>query len=214
MEGIFISVEGPDGAGKSTVVQGLVSLLEASFKKQVLQTREPGGSMIAEEIREVILNPDFGMMDDRTEALLYAASRRQHVMEKILPALEQGQIVLCDRFLDSSLAYQGNARGIGIENVLKINEFSIEGLRPDITIYLDVEAEVGLKRIHEKRTHQAKDRLELEEITFHRKVREGYQKVIEMEPDRFIQIDASLSEEEVLSHAWDALFKRLAEIEK
>lgn len=212
MRGKFITVEGPDGAGKSSVVKGLKPLLEEYTKQPVIVTREPGGSEIAEEIRSLLLNPAYTTMDDRTEALLYAASRRQHVMEKILPALNEGKIILCDRFVDSSLAYQGNARGIGMENVWKINQFAIENLRPDVTIYLEVDAETGLNRIQNVKSNRTKDRLELEEITFHQKVQEGYEKIIQEQNGRFLRIDASLSQAEVLENTWEELHKRLAKL--
>lgn len=212
MRGKFITVEGPDGAGKSSVVKGLKPLLEEYTNQSIIVTREPGGSVIAEEIRSLLLNPEHKKMDDRTEALLYAASRRQHVMEKILPALNEGKIVLCDRFVDSSLAYQGNARGIGIENVWKINKFAIEDLKPDITIYLEVDAETGLNRIQHVKSNRTKDRLELEEIAFHQKVQEGYEKIIQKQSSRFLRIDASLPQEDVLKNTWAKLNKRLAKL--
>lgn len=212
VKGTFITVEGPDGAGKSSIVKGLKPLLEEYMNQLVIVTREPGGSNIAEEIRAILLNPEHTTMDDRTESLLYAASRRQHVIEKILPALNEGKIVLCDRFVDSSIAYQGNARGIGVDKVWKINEFAIENLRPDITIYLDVDAETGLNRIQDVKSNRIKDRLELEEITFHQKVQEGYEKIIQEQSDRFLRIDASLPKVEVLKNTWEALSKRLANL--
>jgi len=212
VKGKFITVEGPDGAGKSSIVKGLKPLLEEYTKQTVIVTREPGGSDIAEKIRSIVLNPEYTAMDDRTESLLYAASRRQHVIEKILPALNEGKIVLCDRFVDSSIAYQGNARGIGVDEVWEINEFAIEDLRPDITIYLEVDAETGLNRIQDVKSNRVKDRLELEEITFHQKVQRGYEAIIRKQNDRFLKIDASLPKEEVLKNAWAALSKRLAKL--
>lgn len=212
MQGKFITVEGPDGAGKTSVVKGLKPLLEEYTDQSIVVTREPGGSNIAEEIRSLLLNPEHIAMDDRTEALLYAASRRQHVMEKILPALNDGKIVLCDRFVDSSLAYQGNARGIGMEDVWKINKFAIENLKPDVTIYLEVDAETGLNRIQNVESNRTKDRLELEEIAFHQKVQEGYEKIIQEQDDRFLRVDARLSQEEVLKNTWEKLYKRLAKL--
>jgi dTMP kinase len=148
-------------------------------------------------------------MDDRTEALLLAAGRRQHVVEKINPALQRGDIVLCDRFVDSSIAYQGQARGIGIKEVKAINEFAIEGLRPDLTIYLDVDAEVGLNRIKDKNSNRTQDRLELEEVAFHEEVRKGYLALIEAEPNRFVTVDASQSEEKVFEDVWKIVKARI-----
>ncbi|HLQ75618.1 MAG TPA: dTMP kinase [Alloiococcus sp.] len=213
MKGIFITIEGPDGAGKSSVIEAIKPKLEGYFNKPIIQTREPGGSPIAEKIRELILDINHSEMDDRTESLLYAASRRQHVVEKIRPALERGDIVLCDRFVDSSLAYQGAGRELSIEKVWKINEFAIEDLRPDLTLYLDVEAEVGLNRIADKRSNRKKDRLELEDISFHNKVREGYQTLIKKHPERFIVIDANQPKDLVAREAWNLLVEQLAEID-
>lgn len=129
-KGLFVTLEGPEGSGKSTIIKMIEEDLNKS-KIEYVSTREPGGIDIAEQIREVILNKSNTAMDKRTEALLYAASRRQHMAEKVIPALEDGKIVICDRFIDSSLAYQGYARGIGMDEVMKINEFAIEGYMPD-----------------------------------------------------------------------------------
>ena len=138
--GIY-KTEGPEGAGKTTIIQKLVASLE-SFRIDVVQTREPGGIKISEQIRQIILDKNNTDMDAHTEALLYAAARRQHLADKVLPALQEGAIVLCDRFIDSSLAYQGHARGLGIEQVYSINQFAIQGLMPDLTIYFDIEPRV------------------------------------------------------------------------
>lgn len=211
MEGLFITIEGPDGAGKSSLVKRLNAAIVSQTKRPLVMTREPGGSEIAEEIREIILNPVHTKMDARTEALLLAAGRRQHVVEKIRPALDRGDIVLCDRFVDSSIAYQGKARGIGMDEVRAINEFAIEGLKPDATLYLDVEAHIGLARIMDKKSNRAQDRLELEEVTFHDKVREGYKEIIAQDPDRFEIIDASQDEETVYQQAWEKIRSLISE---
>ncbi|MFI8578158.1 dTMP kinase [Rossellomorea aquimaris] len=199
-KGLFITVEGPEGAGKSTILTELYNrLLQEGFN--VIQTREPGGISIAEQIREVILNTGNTEMDKRTEALLYAAARRQHLVEKVIPALEEGKIVICDRFIDSSLAYQGNARGIGMEEVMNINQFAIEDKMPDLTLYFDIDPEEGLKRIA-KHNGREVNRLDLESVDFHTRVREGYQKLIKQYPDRIQVIDASQSKEAVFGAAY------------
>jgi dTMP kinase len=146
-------------------------------------------------------------MDDRTEALLYAAARRQHLVEKIWPALEANKIVLCDRFVDSSLAYQGAGRGIGMEEVAKINEFAIEGTTPDVTLYLDVDSDTGLQRIMKNRTNQI-DRLDSEGLQFHQKVRHAYLKLADANPDRIIKIDARKRLDEVVKDCFYELLTR------
>lgn len=193
-KGYFITFEGPDGSGKTTITKNVVEKL-SEMGIDVVLTREPGGIEIAEQIRKVILDPSNISMDSRTEALLYAASRRQHLVEKVIPALKENKVVICDRFLDSSLAYQGNARGLGIDSILGINEFAINGLYPDLTIYLDISAEGGIERVNSRR--EEKDRLDAESIEFHKKVVEGYQKVIERFKDRIKVVDASNSIEQV-----------------
>ncbi|MGE6756122.1 dTMP kinase [Rossellomorea sp. NPDC071047] len=199
-KGLFITVEGPEGAGKSTILTKIFNrLLQDGF--DVIQTREPGGISIAEQIREVILNTGNTEMDKRTEALLYAAARRQHLVEKVIPALAEGKIVICDRFIDSSLAYQGNARGIGMEEVMNINQFAIEDKMPDLTLYFDIDPEEGLKRIA---IHNGREvnRLDLESVDFHTRVREGYLKLIKQYPDRIQVVDASQSKEAVFGDAY------------
>ena len=172
-EGLFIVFEGCDGSGKTTISQGVYNkLLELEYP--VIYTREPGGIDISEQIRDIILDPQNTTMDDRTEALLYAASRRQHLIEKVLPAIEDNKIVICDRFVYSSLVYQGYARGIGVDEVWKINDFAIEGRLPSRTIFLDIKPEVGLARISNR---EFKDRLDQESISFHSRVYDGYKEI-------------------------------------
>ena len=202
----FITFEGGEGSGKTTLIKKLVSDLQDSGYK-VLQTREPGGSKIAEDIRSVILNVENTKMDYRTEALLYAASRRQHLKEVILPALEKGYLVICDRYLDSSLAYQGYARGLGIDEVYNINLYATAGLLPDLTILIDEEAEVGLKRICANNRDQ--NRLDLEKIDFHNKVREGYLKVLEKFPNRIVKVNGNQTIDEVYSDVLKVVKERL-----
>ncbi|MNI23930.1 Thymidylate kinase [compost metagenome] len=193
--GLLITLEGGEGSGKTTVIQQLAAALD-EWGVSYMTTREPGGIDIAEQIRSLILNPANTAMDGRTEALLYAAARRQHLVEKVEPALEKGITVLCDRFIDSSLAYQGHARGLGIEEVLSINSFATNGKMPDLTFYMDIEPEIGLARIAAGQGREI-NRLDLEGIDFHRQVREGYQIVARKYPERIRIIDASGSKEEV-----------------
>lgn len=212
MQGLFITVEGPDGAGKSTLIQRLEKKLLEELTVPLVRTREPGGSEIAEKIREVILDPKNTAMDDRTEALLYAASRRQHIMEKIKPSLAEGKVVLCDRFVDSSIAYQGAGRGIGVEEVATLNRFATEDLTPDITLYLDVDAQVGLNRIASKNSNREKDRLELEAISFHNRVRNAYKVLLIKHPERIQLIDASQNADDVFNDAWKVVQEKIQEI--
>lgn len=201
----FITFEGGEGSGKSTVMKDVATRLTKEGYKLVL-TREPGGTPIAEEIRNVILDKDNTKMDPRTEALLYAASRRQHLVEKIWPALERGEIVLCDRYLDSSLAYQGGARGLGVDEVLSINMFATEGEYPDLTLLFDLEPEEGLKRI-EKNKGREVNRLDLEKLEFHKKVRDNFHALAKKYSTRYIIIDAS----KPLSEVEDEVYKIIKE---
>lgn len=189
-KGLFITFEGVDGSGKTSVITGVSNLLKENGYTDFIITREPGGSKISEDIRNIILDKNNIEEDIRTEALLYAASRRQHLFDIVLKKLEEGINVISDRYIDSSLAYQGYARGIGIDNVLKINEFAIDGLFPDLTIYLDLDPKIGLERINQGR-QEKKDRLDNEKLNFHQKVYEGYQIIKEMYKDRFYTVDAS-----------------------
>ncbi|AEH46106.1 dTMP kinase [Parageobacillus thermoglucosidasius] len=209
MKGRFFSFEGPEGAGKTTMIAMLESFLrEKGF--DVLATREPGGVRIAEEIRSIILNPAHTEMDGRTEALLYAAARRQHLLEKIIPAVKSGKIVLCDRFIDSSLAYQGFARELGMDEILQINQFAIDGYFPTLTIYFDIDPKIGLERI-QKNKQREMNRLDMENLSFHYKVREGYLKLAKRFSDRIITIDASKSVDEVFAMTVAAIMDRIGE---
>lgn len=210
MKGYFVSFEGPDGAGKSTVLKEVLAEIGPKLKTQYLVTREPGGSKIAEKIRNIILDPANDKMDAKTEALLYAAARSQHVEEIIKPALNEGKVVFSDRFVDSSLAYQGQGRDLGIEKVKQINDFATDKLDPDLTFFLDVAPEVGLSRIKKLRPDQ-EDRLEQEDIAFHKKVYDGFLKVIKMYPERFVVIDATQPIDQVVDQVVTALKKRLPE---
>lgn len=210
MNGLFITIEGPDGAGKTSVLEVLYPKLQIKARKQLMKTREPGGSPIAEKIRRIILDPRNEKMDERTEALLYAASRRQHLVEKILPALEAGKIVLCDRFVDSSLAYQGAGRRIGVPAIAQINDFAIEGTTPDFTLYLDVDSDTGLRRIQANRPDQL-DRLDTESLEFHQRVRHAYLRLVDENPGRIAKINARMSLEEVVQSSVDAIVSRFPE---
>lgn len=194
-KGLFITLEGGDGSGKTTVMREMEQVLREQ-KVEFITTREPGGIEIAEKIRDIILDPQHTAMDARTEALLYAASRRQHLAEKVEPLLEQGTTVLCDRFLDSSLAYQGYARGLGMDEVLEINLFATKGRFPDLTFYLDITPEAGLARITSSQSREV-NRLDMESLHFHQKVREGYLLIAKMYPERIRIVDASRSKEQV-----------------
>lgn len=202
--GLFITIEGPDGAGKTTVLNELFPRLQMIAKKEIIKTREPGGVLIAEKIRQIILNPDHRQMDERTEALLYAAARRQHLVEVIMPALNEGKIVICDRFVDSSLTYQGAGRRIGMKEIAQINEFATEGLEPDFTLYLDVDSDTGLRRIQNHRKQDV-DRLDLEGLEFHQRVRHAYLKLAEENPVRIHRIDAKMSLQEVVESSYSAI---------
>ncbi len=204
---LFVTFEGGEGSGKSTVLKRVDALLREEGYETVL-SREPGGTPISEEIRNVILDRKNTNMDPRTEALLYAASRRQHLVEKIWPALKEGKIVLCDRFLDSSLAYQGGARGLGIDEILKVNEYATEGTLPDLTILFDIEPEKGLARIAANQGREV-NRLDLEKISFHEGVRATFQSLAKRFPDRYVVIDASQPLENVVSDAYKAIKSRL-----
>lgn len=200
---MFITFEGPDGSGKSTIIKKVYDfLIEKGF--DVIKTREPGGSPIAEKIRELILDTENTKMSYRAEALLYAASRAQHLEETILPALNDNKIVLCDRFLLSSLAYQGVGRDLGIEDVRKVNEFAINGLMPDFVLFFDVDPIITLKR---KSSLDTADRLEKEDNYFHRRVYNGYKEILNSEKNIEI-IDATDSVDGVFNQCLDVLRRR------
>ncbi len=200
----FITLEGPEGSGKTTISKLLTARLE-ELGYQVVLTREPGGINISEQIRNIILNKENVNMDYRTEALLLAAARRQHLVEKVKPALDENKIVICDRFIDSSLAYQGYARGIGIDEVYELNKFAIEGFMPTKTLFFDIDYTIGLKRIHEN--NREVNRLDLEGNRFHKRVYDGYQEVIKKYPERFEIVDASRTVAEVLESSLEIILK-------
>lgn len=204
---MFITFEGPDGSGKSTIIKKVYEkLINDGF--DIVLTREPGGTPIAEKIRDIILDNSNVALDARTEALLYAASRRQHLVEKIRPALKEGKIVLCDRFLDSSLAYQGGGRNLGVQNVLNINLFATENTYPDLTLFFDIDPELGLKRVSQDKKRVA-DRLDNENENFHEKVYSTFKEIVNKNSQRIITIDASKSIEEVTECAYRTIKEKL-----
>ena len=206
-KGFLVSLEGPEGAGKTSVLEALIPVLE-DRGVEVLTTREPGGVLIGEKIREVILDPSHTEMDPKTELLLYIASRRQHLVEKVLPALAAGKLVIMDRFIDSSVAYQGFGRGLDIEAIDWLNEFATDGLKPDLTLYFDIEVEEGLARIAANSDREI-NRLDMEGLNLHRKVRQGYLSLLEKEADRIVKIDASLPLDQVIANTQQLLFDRM-----
>ncbi len=196
LAGTFITFEGGEGSGKTTIAKKVKGILQQEGYHVIL-TREPGGVEIAEKIRDIIHNKKYTNMDIKTEALLYAASRRQHLVEKIIPALERGDIIICDRYVDSSLVYQGIARGIGIDEVYQMNLFATENILPKRTIFFDIKPEEGLKRIAKNKNREV-NRLDLESLDFHQKVYDGYLKICDKFPERIVKIDARLDIENVL----------------
>ena len=204
---MFITLEGPEGSGKTSVMKEVIARLrQEGFV--IEETREPGGTAIAEQIRQVILNKENIKLDPRAEALLLAASRRQNLVEKIWPALKAGKIVICDRFIDSSLAYQGGARGLGIEPVLNINLFATESSYPQLTLLFDIPPELGLQRIAANANREI-NRLDLEQLSFHQKVRNTYLTLAKRFKDRYVVIDASLPLPTVIENTYKAIHQRL-----
>ena len=201
--GSFITLEGCEGSGKSTQLKLLREYFDRE-EKSVIFTREPGGTPISEKLREIILDKDNSEMTAETEAILYASSRVQHLQEKILPSLENGLTVICDRYIDSSFAYQAYARGLGMEFVAKINSFALEKGMPDITIFFDISPDDAFKR---KGGADLNDRLEITGIEFHRKVYEGYKSLCEEFPSRIKRIDAKKSVEEIFEEVINIIKK-------
>lgn len=206
MAGTFISFEGPDGAGKTSVLRAIVARLQPVLGERLLLTREPGGTgnKIAEAIRDLVLDPANTEMDKKAEALLYAASRRQHLVQTILPALAADKVVITDRYVDSSIAYQGGGREIGTDAVTAINDFAIEGMMPTATVYLDIRPEVGLNRIQTTRQDEV-NRLDVEALSFHQRVSEAYHALAAKDPERFLIIDAEQNLDAVIADTWAAL---------
>ena len=204
---MFITIEGPEGSGKSTATETVINRLR-ELGYDVVKTREPGGTPISEQIRNVILDKENKTMDGRTEALLYAAARRQHLVEKVWPAVKEGKIVICDRYIDSSLAYQGGARNLGIDNIVDINMFATENTWPVLTLLFDIDPQIGLARIAANANREV-NRLDLEKLDFHNKVRNTFLELAKRYPERFVIIDASKSREEVADATLKAMLSRI-----
>ena len=210
MLGFFITLEGVEGSGKTTIARELITkLIDDGF--EVLYTREPGGNVIAESIRNVILDRKHTDMEGRCEALLYAAARRQHLIDVINPALANGKVVICDRFIDSSVAYQGYGREIGADIVWDINKFAIEGMLPSLTVFLDLDPEIGLARIAKDDKREV-NRLDLEHLNFHQKVYKGYMAQIKKHPERIKAINANRDVKAVVTSVYDLVKAELTKI--
>ncbi|MBQ6383476.1 MAG: dTMP kinase [Clostridia bacterium] len=207
--GFFVSMEGLDGSGKGTQLELLADLLDR-FGFEVQRSREPGGSPIGEKIRDVLLDPANREMTAETEAMLYAASRAQHVREVIRPAVAEGRLLLCDRFADSSIAYQGGGRELGVDAVLDINRPAIDGTWPDVTIYLDIDHRRALAR---RVAASEPDRMEQEAESFHARVEAAYHELISRDPERFVTVNAEQSREEIAEEIRRRVLPRLMEAE-
>ncbi|WP_331654333.1 dTMP kinase [Mogibacterium timidum] len=190
-KGIFITLEGPDGSGKSTQVENIKEFFTKAGR-DVVVSREPGGTPISEKLRGIVLDADHSEMDDVTEMFIYAAARAQHVAEKIKPALESGAVVVCDRFVDSSIAYQGYGRGLG-DQVEEVNRYATSGLEPNVTFFMDLDPEIGRSRIGK----DVRDRLEQQKMDFHYRVYEGYKALAAKYPERIMRIDAAKTIDEI-----------------
>ncbi len=197
----FVSFEGIEGSGKSTQIARLAQRVGS----RALATREPGGTAIGASIRELLLDPANRSMDATTELLLYFADRAQHVVERVRPALAEGRLVLCDRYVQSSLAYQGFGRGLPLARIRQLAEIATGGLQPDVIVLLDLPVEVGLGRVGRR---GGRDRLEREVVAFHERVRHGFLSLLAEEPSRWLRLDASLAEESVFGQLWAGLAAR------
>lgn len=206
---MFITFEGPEGSGKSTQIQRVAAWYRESGRECVV-TKEPGGTPISDRIRAIVLDSAAAGMDAMTELLLYAASRRQHVVEVIRPALERGLVVFCDRYTDATLAYQGYGRRLDLGRLQTLNQWATDGLAPDLTLLFDIDEETGLERAHARNAEMAVDegRFEAEDLRFHRRVREGYLALEKAEPNRFAIVDAHGTIDEVFARTIDTLRAR------
>jgi dTMP kinase len=203
-KGLFITFEGGEGSGKTSIITRLVPMLE-KLGQNVLTSREPGGVKIAEDIRNIILNPENTQMCYETEALLFAASRMQHLREKVIPALESGKLVICDRYLDSSLVYQGYSRGLGFEKVMQVNAFALEYM-PEKTFFIDVKPSVGLERL---KGREKCDRLDKEKLEFHDKIYQGYKELARLYPNRIVTINGERDIEEIVLDIYNQILSLL-----
>ncbi|GAB3543563.1 hypothetical protein GCM10027403_37950 [Arthrobacter tecti] len=205
--GMFIAFEGGDSAGKSTQAARLAEVLDAEGHT-VLRTREPGGTEIGEKLRSLVLDHGQGHIDPRTEALIFAAARAAHVHQVIMPALERGDVVVCDRYIDSSVAYQGVGRGLGVDRVLEVNLWAVEGLRPDLTVLLDVDTSEGRGR--RTSSFSAEDRLESEPDAFHEQIRAAFRDRAASDPERYLVLNASEPLDALATTILDAVREQLA----
>lgn len=214
MRGIFLSVEGIEGSGKTTQVAKLDQRVRAAGHNVVV-TKEPGGTLLGDRIRAILLDPQEEGMDPLAELFLYAAARRQHVVELIRPTLERGAVVICDRFSDATLAYQGFGRLLELDRLRQINDWATDALHPDLTIVLDVPEGFGLERARARNAAadlQHESRFEAEDLRFHRRVREGYLALAEAEPERYAVVDAAGSVDEVFARMIDVLRARMPQL--
>jgi len=197
LKGFFISLEGTEGAGKTTQLPAMTSFLKEKGYRTVV-TREPGGCELGRNIRAILLDPENSALLPLAELFLYLADRAQHVQQTIRPALDKGKIVICDRYADATIAYQGKARGLGIKRVTELNNHATEGLLPDLTFLFDLPVEVGLGRAmarieQYKKGQPSESRFEMETLDFHNKVRNGYLDLADQNPERYVILDAALS---------------------
>ncbi|MBC7253529.1 MAG: dTMP kinase [Actinobacteria bacterium] len=206
-KGVLITFEGVEGSGKTTQMNMLHAHL-IRMNVDVVATHEPGGTRLGEEIRRILLNPSFREMHPLTETVLYAADRAQHVYEVIKPALEAGKVVLCDRYLDSSLAYQGVARRVGLEGVRNLNEWITDDLYPDLTFLLEIPFRVGLKRLEER--NKAMDRMEGQPESFHQQVQEAYRTLAKFFPSRYVVLNGADKPENIHHRVMEEVMKLLA----
>ena len=204
---MFITAEGVEGCGKTTILKMVYEKL-VNDGYNCLLTREPGGVKISEQIRQIILNKENTELDDRSEALLFAASRRQLLVQKIYPALKENKIVLCDRYVDSSLAYQGGGKKLGVQNVLNINLFATDHTLPDLTLLFDIDPRLGLERINDNKNREV-NRLDLEKNDFYNRVRETFLDLAKKYAERYVIIDASKNIEEVFNNTYKIVKYRI-----